>query len=60
MTKSLNKTKMSTSGTAAYHIGRISQEGFTGLQAEKDIDTLRDAINYLEDAISEILEVATV
>lgn len=37
-----------------------TREGFTGLQAEKDIDTLRDAINYLEDAISEILEVATV
>lgn len=37
-----------------------TREGFAGLQAEKDIDTLRDAINDLECAISEILEVTTV
>lgn len=37
-----------------------TREGFTGLQAEKDINKLRDAINYLDDAISELLEVATV
>lgn len=37
-----------------------TREGFTGLQAEKDINKLRDAINYLDDAISELLEVDTV